>query len=339
VNYLPPTIWQRKDKPCKHIFGPPSKDRLKINNKFAGEILATVTRGGIAESLHLGHLIVLNADGSTYLSKGSPELPIFPRSAVKSLQASAMLKAGLTVSDGELAIICASHSGAQSHIDLVIKMLEKRDIPVLALKNSVDKPLGEKEKIAWGEKSASQLAQNCSGKHAGMLITCKQNGWDMATYLDINHPLQIAIKNEIEELAGEKVSEVSIDGCGAPLFALSLIGLARSISNLVKSNEAVHKQIVTACTTYPELVAGEGRLTTRMMKAVPGLFMKEGAEGIEVCALADGRVIAIKIIDGSWRPVAPIIMEIFKRWGVVMPDESVKIYGGSSVIGEVIANI
>jgi L-asparaginase II len=76
-----------------------------------------------------------------------------------------------------------------------------------------------------------------------------------------------------------------------------------------------------------------------MMRAVPGLFMKEGAEGIEVCALSDGRVIVIKIIDGSWRPVAPIIMEIFKRWGISMPDESVKIYGGASVIGEVIANI
>ena len=117
---------------------------MKINNKFAGEILATVTRSGIAESLHLGHLIVLNADGSTHLSKGSPELPIFPRSAVKSLQASAMLKAGLVVSDEELAIICASHSGAESHIDLVIKMLEKRDIPISALKNALDKPLGEK---------------------------------------------------------------------------------------------------------------------------------------------------------------------------------------------------
>jgi len=312
------------------------KDRLKINNKFAGEILATVTRGGIAESLHLGHLIVLNVDGSTYISKGSPELPIFPRSAVKSLQASAMLKAGLTVSDEELAIICASHSGAQNHIDLVIKMLEIRDIPISALKNAVDKPLGEKEKIAWGEKSASQLAQNCSGKHVGMLITCQQNGWDMTTYLDMNHPLQIAIKNEIELLAGERVRAASVDGCGAPLFAISLIGLARSISNLVKSNEAVHKQIVIACTTYPELVAGQGRLTTRIMRAVPGLFMKEGAEGIEVCALSDGRVIAIKIIDGSWRPVGPIIMEIFKLWGVEIPDESVKIYGGEHVVGRVV---
>ena len=308
-------------------------------NKFAGDVLAQVTRGGVIESLHLGHLIVLNSDGTTYLSKGSPELAFYPRSAVKSLQASAMLKAGLTVSDEELAIICASHSGNQVHIDLVTKMLEKRNIPLSALKNATDKPLGEKEKISWGDKPGTQLTQNCSGKHAGMLITCQQNGWDLGTYLEMSHPLQIAIKNEIELLAGEKVSTSTFDGCGAPLFAISLIGLAKTFSTLVKSNDLVYKQIVTACTTYPELVAGEGLLTTRMMRAVPGLFMKEGAEGIQVCALSDGRVIAIKVIDGSWRPVAPIIMEVFKRWGVLMPDESVKIYGGASVIGEVIAKI
>jgi len=327
--------WQRKVKHCKHIFGPHLKDNLKINDKFAGEVLAKVTRGDLVESLHLGHLMVLNSDGSTYLSKGSPELPIYPRSAIKSLQAAAMLKAGLKVEENELAIICASHSGSQSHIDLVTKMLTSRDISISQLKNAVDKPLGEKEKFSWGEKPASQLAQNCSGKHAGMLITCQQNGWDIKSYLDLDHPLQVAIKNEIEELASEKVSATSVDGCGAPLFAISLIGLARAISNLVKSKNDIHKQIVSACTKYPELVAGDGRLTTRMMRAVPGLFMKEGAEGVQVCALSDGRILAIKIIDGSWRPGAPIIMEIFKRWCVEMPDESVKIYGGSSVIGEV----
>jgi L-asparaginase II len=171
-----------------------------------------------------------------------------------------------------------------------------------------------------------------------MLITCQQNGWDMKSYLDLDHPLQVAIKNEIEELSGEKVSATSVDGCGAPLFAISLIGLARAISNLVKSKDDPYKQIVLACTKYPELVAGDGRLTTRMMQAVPSLFMKEGAEGVQICALRDGRVIAIKIIDGSWRPVAPIIMEIFKRWGVDMPDESVKIYGGDSLVGEIKVN-
>ena len=315
------------------------KDNLTINNQFAGDVLASVTRGGITESLHLGHLIVLNSDGSTYLSKGSPELAIYPRSAVKSIQAAAMLKAGLQVSPEELAIICASHSGSQKHIDLVVSMLTKRDIPITALKNAIDKPLGDKEKLSWGDKPGTRLTQNCSGKHAGMLITCQQNGWDIESYLEMTHPLQMAIKAEIELLAGEKVSAETFDGCGAPLFAISLIGLAKAIASVVKSDDLVYKQIVSACTKYPELVAGEGRLTTRMMRAVPGLFMKEGAEGIEVCALSDGRVIAIKIIDGSWRPVAPIIMEIFKRWNVVMPDESVKIYGGSSVIGEVIANI
>ena len=307
----------------------------RVINNFAGEVLAEVTRGGIVESLHLGHLIVLNSDGTTYLSKGSPELAFYPRSAVKSLQASAMLKAGLTVSDEELAIVCASHSGNQVHIDLVTKMLEKRDIPLSAMKNAMDKPLGEKEKISWGDKAGTQLTQNCSGKHAGMLITCQQNGWDMKTYLEMNHPLQIAIKNEIELLAGEKVSASTFDGCGAPLYAISLTGLARAISTVVKSSDGVYKQIVAACSKYPELVAGEGRLTTRMMRAVPGLFMKEGAEGIEVCALSDGRVIAIKIIDGSWRPVAPIIMEVFKRWGVAMPDEGVKIYGGNLIVGNI----
>ena len=310
-----------------------------VINKLAGAVLAEVTRGGVVESLHLGHLIILNSDGTTYLSKGSPELSFYPRSAVKSLQASAMLKAGLTVSDEELAIVCASHSGNQIHIDLVTKMLADRGIPLSAMGNASDKPLGEKEKITWGDKAGTQLTQNCSGKHAGMLVTCQQNGWDLGTYLEMGHPLQIAIKNEIELLAGEKVSTSTFDGCGAPLFAISLTGLAKTFSTLVKSNDLVYKQIVTACTKYPELVAGEGRLTTRMMRSVPGLFMKEGAEGIQVCALSDGRVIAIKIIDGSWRPVAPIIMEVFKRWGVLMPDESVKIYGGASVIGEVIAKI
>ncbi len=311
------------------------KDNLNINDKFAGDVLAKVTRGDFVESLHLGHLIVLNADGSTYLTKGSPELPIYPRSAIKSIQAAAMLKVGLKVEEKELAIICASHSGSQSHIDLVSKMLTSREISISELKNALDKPLGEKEKILWGDKPPSQVAQNCSGKHAGMLITCQQKGWDMKTYLDIDHPIQVAIKNEIEERSGEKVSATSMDGCGAPLFAISLIGLATAISNLVKSKEDPYQQIVSACTKYPELVAGQGRFTTRLMQAVPGLFVKEGAEGVQVCALSDGRVIAIKIIDGSWRPVAPIIMQFLKKLSFEMPDENVEIYGGSQVVGTV----
>ena len=211
---------------------PPSL--VRGSNPFA-YVLATVTRAGLVESAHLGHLIVLNADGTTYLSKGNPGAIIYPRSAVKALQASAMLKAGLKVSDEELAIVCASHSGSNSHIELVSKMLAKRDISLDHLKNAPDKPLGEKEKIAWGEKPASQLSQNCSGKHAGMLITCRENNWDLTSYLELDHPLQIAIRNEIELLSGEKMAKATFDGCGAPLFAFSLLGLAKAISKLVLS--------------------------------------------------------------------------------------------------------
>jgi L-asparaginase II len=250
-----------------------------------------------------------------------------------------MLKAGLTVTDEELAIICASHSGSQIHIDLVTKMLEKSSIPLTALKNAIDKPLGDKEKQSWGDKPGTRITQNCSGKHAGMLITCKQNNWDIDTYLEMDHPLQILIKNEIEMLAGENISISTLDGCGAPLYAISLTGLARAISNLVKSNKVFHKRIVAACTKYPELVAGEGRLTTRIMRSVPGSFVKEGAEGVEVCTLADGRIIAIKIIDGSWRPVEPILKEVFKLWSIAFLEESAQIYGGSNMVGSIVANL
>ncbi|MTA79618.1 MAG: hypothetical protein F2960_02695 [Actinobacteria bacterium] len=310
-----------------------------MNYKFAGEVLAEVTRDGVVESLHLGHLVALNADGSVFISAGSPELPIFPRSSIKAIQAAAMLRAGLKVDDEKLALICASHSGAQMHIDLTKKILSDAGIAESAMRNATDKPLGEKEKIAWGDKAGTQFTQNCSGKHAGMLITCKINGWDLESYLDKDHPLQLAIKVELEEMAEEKVSTVSVDGCGAPLFAISTMGLAKAIRKVVTSKDPIYQQIVKAATSFPELIAGEARLTTRMMKAVPGLFMKEGAEGIEVCALSDGRTIAMKIIDGSWRPVSTIIQSIFDKWSVQMPDESVKIYGGPSVVGTVISKI
>ncbi len=250
-----------------------------------------------------------------------------------------MLRAGLKVDDQKLALICASHSGGKIHIDLSKKILADAGIPESAMQNAIDKPLGEKERLALADAPGTQFTQNCSGKHAGMLVTCQVNGWDLKSYLDINHPLQIAIKTELEEMAEEKVSTISVDGCGAPLFAITTIGLAKAIRKVVISKDPVYQQIVKAATTYPELIAGEGRLTTRMMKAVPGLFMKEGAEGIEVCALRDGRTIAMKIIDGSWRPVSTIIQSIFDKWNVVMPDESVKIYGGPRVVGTVISKI
>lgn len=284
-------------------------------------------------------MVALDKDGQVLIKKGDAKAIIFARSALKSLQAAAMLRNGLQVNQKQLALICASHSGSSAHIEVAKSILSEHGLLESDLQNAKDRPLGEIERINWGTKPAERITHNCSGKHSGMLATCVARGWDKHTYLNQDHPLQIAIKAEIEEMSGEQIAITSIDGCGAPLFGFSITGLAKAINKLVRSSDPIHQQIVAACQKYPELVAGENRLTTRMMKAVPGLFMKEGAEGVEVCALSDGRTIAMKIIDGSWRPVAPIIQEIFQRWNVPMPDETVKITGGDQVVGQVVATI
>lgn len=105
------------------------------------------------------------------------------------------------------------------------------------------------ERAAWGDKAPTSLAANCSGKHAGMVATCKANGWDLASYKEVAHPLQQAIKNEFEKLSGEAITKVGVDGCGAPLFAISLTGLAKAIRNLMLSNDPVHQEVVSACRT------------------------------------------------------------------------------------------
>jgi L-asparaginase II len=176
---------------------------------------------------------------------------------------------------------------------------------------------------------------NCSGKHAGMLATCVAAGWPTANYLDPEHPLQIAIKKELEVLAGEEVSLTSADGCGAPLFLFSLHGLARAMRAITISTDPIHQSVVQACRDFPEMVAGEKRLTTRLMREVPGLFMKEGAEGVEVATLADGRAIVFKISDGSIRPFETLMVAALAEFGINVEDTSERVYGGSEVIGSI----
>jgi L-asparaginase II len=116
---------------------------------------------------------------------------------------------------------------------------------------------------------------------------------------------------------------------------LTITGLAQAIHTITVSDDPVYQEIVSACRANPLMIAGEGRLTTRLMRAVPGLFMKEGAEGVEVLSMPDGRTLVIKCADGSWRPMGPIISATFKRWGVDAPDENVYIYGGGKVVGQI----
>ena len=304
-----------------------------MSNNFQGAVLAELTRNGLVESIHSGHLIMLNADGSEYKVKGSVDMPIFPRSSVKCMQASAMVRSGLKLEPRLLALVEASHSGAAMHQDGVLEILAGAGLSESDLQCAFDKPLGDAERIAWGEKPATRLAMNCSGKHAGMLATCVINGWDIKTYLNSDHPLQVAVLNEIEGLVGAKVSNKTFDGCGAPLFAVTTRELANAIRNITISKDPVHVEVMSAARAFPEMVAGEGRLTTRTMQSVAGLFMKEGAEAVEVASMSDGRTLVFKISDGSWRAFGAIMHAALLEWGITTTEEAFNVYGGANIVG------
>ena len=310
-----------------------------MTNFSAGQTLAEITRSGVVESVHTGHLVILNSDGSVHLTKGDPTQLTYPRSTIKSIQTSAMIRSGLKLEPRLLALVSASHSGADMHQKGALEILASVGLGEKDLQNAKDKPLGESERRAWGSQEPTRLAMNCSGKHAGMLATCVAAGWPTANYLDPAHPLQVAIKKELENLAGEEVALTSADGCGAPLFLISLHGLARAMRAITISTDPIHQSVVQACRDFPEMVAGENRLTTRLMREVPGLFMKEGAEGVEVATLADGRTIVFKVSDGSIRPFETLMVAALAEFGINVEDKTERIYGGSEAIGSMRACI
>ncbi len=298
-------------------------------------LLAEYVRGGLVESKHFGHLIALSAKKEVVLLKGDPDALIYPRSAFKSIQASAMVRHGLVQEVRNLALVCASHSGSKTHQEGARSILQSAGLTESALRCVADRPLGISERKEWGDREPTPLAMNCSGKHAGMLATCVANGWSIDDYTDINHPLQIAIKKELEDLAEEKITQISVDGCGAPTFALTLHGNAKMFYNLAKSEDPVHKQVVAACFAHPELIAGEGRADTELMRKVPGLFMKGGAEGVQAAFMQDGRTVFFKVIDGSDRAHQVILQSAFAKLGVDFEVTKPEVLGGGKPVGEI----
>ena len=303
-----------------------------------GEVLLEVVRNEMVESIHTGHLLITGSDGSDLLLLGSVHELIYPRSAVKSLQASAMVRAGVKLNGEQLATACASHAGSARHLEVIRSTLASVGLDETALRNTPDKPLGTSERVAWGERPPSSLAANCSGKHSAMLATCIQNNWDITSYKDPSHPLQIAIRNEFEELSGEKITKVGVDGCGAPLFALSLRALSKAIRNLTISSDPVHREVVSACRHNPYFVSGAGRLPTTLMEKVDGLFVKDGAEGVMVMSLSDGSTIVWKMSDGSQRGASVLACATLKLIGVDLTLEPESVMGDGRVVGEIRAS-
>ncbi|MEU4743717.1 asparaginase [Actinosynnema sp. NPDC023658] len=290
---------------------------------MAHELVAEVWRGEFLESVHHGSVIALDREGREALTVGRPHDTTYPRSSNKPVQALAMLRHGLDL-DGELlALACASHSGEDFHVDGVHRVLHAHGLDETALQCTPDLPIGEdalKAHLAAGRAKAPKY-MNCSGKHAAMLATCAVNGWSTHDYLDPAHPLQLAVRDTLEELAGERIGAEGVDGCGAPLFGISLHGLARAFSTLARAEDGPERRIAQAMNRHPEWVGGTNRDVTKLMRAIPGAVAKDGAEGVYAIGLPTGEAVACKIADGSSRARTVVLVAALRKLGVAAPDE------------------
>ena len=300
-------------------------------------VLAQLVRSGLVESTHSGYVIIIGPDGSELLTLGDVDAEMYPRSAIKSLQAAAMVRLGLELNDEQLALVCASHGGTDRHQVVALEILKSAGLSESDLQNTPDRPLDRKARIAFGAKPATSLAANCSGKHAGMLATCVVNGWDVKTYREANHPLQIAIANEIEKLTGKSINRTSVDGCGAPLFSMSTRSIAVAARKMRIESDPVFNRVINACIKHPEMILAEGAFDTRMMRAVPGLLVKGGAESVMLASLADGSAIAWKISDGANRANGPMMKAALAKLGKAIEGEVVDVLGGGTVVGSLSA--
>nr|WP_272919391.1 asparaginase [Amycolatopsis rubida] len=276
-------------------------------------------REGMVEGVHHGSVVVLSPDGSTLFEAGDPDVAMYPRSTAKPLQAAAMARLGLRLGPSGFAIAAASHSGEPRHLEAAAAVLASRGFAETDLGNPADLPYDPIERDAWiaGGRQAARLAHNCSGKHAAMLAVCQEQRWDIDSYLDPAHPLQRAIRETVEELTGQTVPRVATDGCGAPLFALSLRGLARAASQIATAPEGSPESLVaTGIRRHPDLVAGSRRDVTRLMRAVPGLIAKDGFEAVQLAALPNGTAVALKIADGGDRARPAVLAAALARAGV-----------------------
>ncbi|SDP80053.1 asparaginase [Actinopolyspora xinjiangensis] len=297
--------------------------------------LVELVRGDIREGLHHGSAVVLAPDGEVSHRVGEVDRPMYPRSANKPAQAVGMVRAGLELAEqADLAMAAASHNGEPEHVLRTRELLHRHDLTEDALRCPTDWPLREDERDRRASEGfgRQRITMNCSGKHAAMLATCTQRGWATEDYLDRGHPLQIGLHEVVAELAGEPIPSVSVDGCGAPLFALSLTGLARTFRSMVTAAPGTaERRVADAMRAHPWFVAGTEREDTLLMRAVPGLLSKSGVEGVLAVALPDGHAVAVKVADGSARARLPVVVAALRSLGI--DNEELAALAESSVLG------
>jgi len=313
--------------------------------------LAVVERSGFVESRHAGAAVVISPDGTIAQTLGDPSALILPRSTLKPLQALAMLSAGAPLEGEALGLATASHSGTDRHVGVV------RD--VLGAAGAGEDDLGcpaawpgdraTRDELVRDHAEPARVRMNCSGKHAAMLLTCRTAGWSMSGYLDPEHPLQVHIREVVERLIGEKVAATAVDGCGAPVHAMSLFGLAKAVHRIgtssVTSPFALHRSagmLVQTVRENPWTIQGPGLPDTVVIERL-GVFAKHGAEGVLVMVAPDGTTVALKMLDGSVRAAHVVALRLLERAGALAASDvteavtrlSTTVMGGEQVVGAI----
>jgi L-asparaginase II len=300
--------------------------------------VAVLERGGIVESRHRGIAALVDPDGKLIDHLGSAKRLVYARSAVKPMQVMAMRYAGLFLTGAKLAVSSASHQGTSAHIELVESILRDAGLSEAHLQCPLawpGNPTARADAQANGQ-TESRLAFNCSGKHAAFLATCVVAGFDTKTYLAADHPLQKLIAQVLEEYSGEKILHSSIDGCGAPLHAVTVEGLARAIGKFTHKDT----DVVDAMLANPWAVGDTNSMDAIVMKH--GMVAKIGAEGVFVIGLRSGHGVAVKIADGSLRAAPLVALGLLHRnqlitdatYAELKTALAVKSLGGTEVIGE-----
>lgn len=313
--------------------------------------LARVERGGFVESRHGGIALVLDPAGEVIERLGDVDAPILPRSSLKPVQALACVAAGAQLTGERLALATASHAGTDRHVAVVRDILDAAGLDERALRCPPAWPgdTATRDALVRAESEPQRLRMNCSGKHAAMLSACVSQGWDTATYLDPEHPLQVQIRELVERLIGERTQATVVDGCGAPVFAMSLSGLAKAAHRIGGSSErspfALHRNaaaLVAAVRDNPWTIDGPGRADTVAIETT-GVFAKGGAEGVMVMIAPDGTTVALKMLDGATRASTIVALRLLERAGALSAEDldrargalSLRVRGGERDVGAI----
>lgn len=311
--------------------------------------LAVVERGDFVESRHAGAAVVLNPDGTVRAELGNTSALIFPRSSLKPLQAIASVTAGAEISGEWLAVSTASHSGTDRHVGVVRDMLARGSLTEddLLCPPAWPGDTATRDAMIRDGMPLSRLRMNCSGKHAAMLLACRASGWDTADYTNPAHPLQVHTREVIERFIGEKIATTAVDGCGAPIHAMTIMGLARAMHRVGTASErspfAMHRTagaIVRAVREHPWAIDGPGRNDTIMIEEL-GVFAKGGAEGVFIAVAADGTTVTSKTLDGSLRASGAIATSLLLQAGAITAQQAdatinrldLAVLGGGAPVG------